>query len=309
MRAARYNRVQPKKTALAPLQPLLRSVPKANEWSGIMMRNADGKEVAMIVDWAAREGWNPGFDDAHAFFTTDPAGFFLAERDGQPVAAISVVNHSDRFAFLGLYICRPEWRGQGIGLALWQHALRHAGGRTVGLDGVAAQQANYARSGFAMAGATRRFEGRLPPRPHSQIRPVTQSDSAALLRLDCAATGVDRPGFVAAWTTDTSTRRTLTIDRGFGPEGYATIRACRTGAKIGPIIAPDAALALALAEAAVAALPADPVIIDVPDSNTALSARLADRGFLPTFATARMYRGPAPTAGIMAQAIATMELG
>ena len=37
--------------------------------------------------------------------------------------------------------------------------MAHAGDRTVGLDGVAAQRGNYARSGFRPAGATLRREG------------------------------------------------------------------------------------------------------------------------------------------------------
>lgn len=111
---------------------------------GLVLRTASIAEVKMMLDWAAGEGWNPGLDDASVFHATDPEGFFIAERDGTPVASISVVNHTDDFAFLGFYICRPECRGQGIGLGLWHHALAHAGPRTVGLDGVAAQEANYA---------------------------------------------------------------------------------------------------------------------------------------------------------------------
>ena len=64
-------------------------------------------ELELIIGWAADEGWNPGLEDASAFYAADPDGFFLKEVDGQAVAAVSVVNHSDDFAFLGLYLCRP----------------------------------------------------------------------------------------------------------------------------------------------------------------------------------------------------------
>ena len=84
-----------------------------------MMRRARKDEIGLILDWAAAEGWNPGLDDAAAFFAADPQGFFIAENDGEPIAAISVVNHSERFAFLGLYLCLRNWRGRGIGYALW----------------------------------------------------------------------------------------------------------------------------------------------------------------------------------------------
>jgi len=274
-----------------------------------MMRPARAEELPLILDWAAAEGWNPGRDDAAAFHAADPAGFFVAERDGRPVAAISVVNHSDAFAFLGLYLCLPAWRGRGIGHALWTQALDHAGARTIGLDGVAAQQDNYAGSGFVRAGATLRFEGALAAEPAADIRPASPGDGAALAALDAAANGVERPRFLAAWVTPTATRRTLVLDAGAGPAGFATVRRCRAGVKIGPVVAADHAAGLRLARAALAALPSETAIVDVPQANRPMIAALTALGFRETFATARMYRGPAPAGSTMLQAIATMELG
>lgn len=274
-----------------------------------MMRRAREDEMGLILDWAAAEGWNPGLDDAAAFFAADPQGFFIAERDGEPIAAISVVNHSKDFAFLGLYLCLPELRGRGIAYALWQHALEHAGARTVGLDGVAAQQGNYAKSGFVHAGASLRLQGPLAERPDRGIRVAQSADLAAMLTLDRAATGVVRPRFLENWTAPTRTRQTLVLDGASGLAGFATIRRCREGVKIGPITARDAASGLRLACAALAVLPSEHAIIDVPENNLGMIAALEDVGFQRTFATARMFRGPAPRAGSMAQAIATMELG
>ncbi|MDO6588460.1 GNAT family N-acetyltransferase [Salipiger sp. 1_MG-2023] len=271
----------------------------------IRYRQADTvQEVAQILDWAANEGWNPGLSDAAAFLAADPEGFFLADRDGEPVAAISVVNHSEAMAFLGLYLCRPECRGQGIGYGLWQQALAHAGERTVGLDGVAAQQANYARSGFVRSGATRRFEGALEPRPDAAIARARPEDLARLQALDTTAGGYARPRFLTAWLEGAPDRITVCSETGF-----ATARLCREGAKIGPVIAPTPAEALALARAALAELPPVKAIIDLPDSATGFEALLRAEGFVETFATARMYRGTSPKPLPMLQAIATMELG
>jgi len=36
-------------------------------------------EIALAVDWAAAEGWNPGRADAACFATVDPAGFLVGE--------------------------------------------------------------------------------------------------------------------------------------------------------------------------------------------------------------------------------------
>ena len=91
-----------------------------------MIRPMTVTELELVLDWAAGEGWNPGLDDAAAFYATDPAGFLIKEVDGQPVPAISVVNHDPDYAFLGLYICKPAFRGQGHGINVWRAGLSSA---------------------------------------------------------------------------------------------------------------------------------------------------------------------------------------
>ncbi len=265
----------------------------------MILRVATPDEVALILNWAAAEGWNPGLSDAAAFHAADPEGFFVAEVEGQPVAAVSVVNHDAAQAFLGLYLCRPEYRGRGLGWALWRHGLAHAGGGTVGVDGVAAQEANYARSGFVRHGATRRWEGVLAPTPSPGIRLAGRGDGTALVALDRAAVGHDRAAFLAAWLAP-APDRTPVVEAAGG--GFATARRCRHGAKIGPVIAAEAGAALSLARAALAALyPATgapvPVALDLPEANAPLTEAVRRLGFTNSFTAARMYKGPAPLAG------------
>jgi GNAT superfamily N-acetyltransferase len=271
-------------------------------------RTATLEEIELMLDWAADEGWNPGLADARAFQAADPEGFFVAEVDGKTVAAISVVNHSPQMAFLGLYLCLPEYRGRGIGYALWTQALNHAGARTVGLDGVPAQEANYAKSGFVLAGRTRRFEGKLDHCDTAAIL-ANAADLDAITRLDRAANGYDRPAFLAEWTTQSDSRKTVVLRTPQGITGFATARLCRNGCKIGPIVAPTVDEALTLARQAASALACTGVIVDTPDVPGGLGQSLQGMGFEESFATARMYRGPAPSPGPTLQAIATMELG
>src|SRR4051794_28615575 len=111
------------------------------------IRPLSGAELNLALDWAAAEGWNPGLGDAACFRRADEGGFlglFLGDR---MVASISVVAYDSALAFLGLYIVLPEFRGRGLGLTLWQAGIARLGDRVVGLDGVVAQQENYARSG------------------------------------------------------------------------------------------------------------------------------------------------------------------
>lgn len=274
------------------------------------LRTATREEVAELLDWAAAEGWNPGLDDAPAFFAADPQGFFVAVEDGRCVAGISVVNHSDSFAFLGLYIVRPDWRGRGLGLALWQHALRHAGARCIGLDGVPEQQANYARSGFVRTGRTVRYAGTVPAEPAPALPLARSDDLPALIALEAAASGVEKSTYMARWFTQSATRKTFVLRDGRRLSGCVTARACRSGAKIGPLIAPDMQSARALMASAATAF-GPQIMIDVPESAAPLHTLCRTWGLTPGFETARMYLGTAPTPTLASPfyAVTTLELG
>ena len=91
--------------------------------SELDLREASAKDFAVAIDWAAAEGWNPGLDDMAAFHAADPGDFFLGWQNGKPVASISVARYGETFGFLGFYIVHPDHRGQGLGLATWNHGL------------------------------------------------------------------------------------------------------------------------------------------------------------------------------------------
>jgi len=267
-------------------------------------------DLGTVLDWAADEGWNPGHDDAAAFLAADPAGFLVRKVSGRPVSAISVVNHSESFAFLGLYLCHPDFRGRGHGLAIWNAGLANAGARTIGLDGVPAQEANYARSGFVRQGGAARFTADPGLPSTSATRPARPEDIDGLLKRERRATGVDASRFLDLWFRDTASRRTLILDDADGLAGYGTVRACRAGAKIGPLFARDEAGARLLLGDLTATFDAGPVSLDVPESATGLRSLLDGAGFRPSFSTARMYLGPPPaTAPDRYRSLATLELG
>lgn len=47
------------------------------------IRRMTRDELDTLIEWAAREGWNPGLDDAEAFWNADPDGFVAAELNGE----------------------------------------------------------------------------------------------------------------------------------------------------------------------------------------------------------------------------------
>lgn len=84
-------------------------------------------DLDLVLQWAAEEGWNPGLDDAPAFFEADPAGFLIKEVGGKPAVAISVVNHDADFSFLGCICASPSSEVRDTGLMFGVLALRTLG--------------------------------------------------------------------------------------------------------------------------------------------------------------------------------------
>ncbi|MCK0208168.1 GNAT family N-acetyltransferase [Starkeya koreensis] len=255
------------------------------------IRALNAAEIQLAVDWAAAEGWNPGLADAACFATVDPGGFLVAEVDGAPAAVISVVNYDVRFAFLGFYIVRPELRGRGIGFALWQAGLAHAGGRTVGLDGVLAQQANYAGQGFRLAYRNIRFSGTPPEGDMGETVDLAALAFADVEASDAAVFPAPRTAFLKAWLgAPGHVGRALLRDGALA--GWGVVRPAREGWKIGPLVAQDEAAADGLFRALRAAAGAAAVVLDVPEPNGAALALARRHGLAPVFETARMYTGP-----------------
>jgi GNAT superfamily N-acetyltransferase len=237
---------------------------------------------------------------------------------GEPVSSISVVRYGEEFGFLGFYIVRPDYRGTGIGIATWNAGLKHLAGRTIGLDGVVAQQDNYHKSGFTLAGRNIRHTGvprrTVLPVAGCDIRPVMEGDHTALAAYDRAHFPADRRTFMTFWTLPPAgvQRRSLIAIRQGELAGYGTIRACRTGYKIGPLFADAPGIAEALFSALVETVPADAeVSLDTPEDNEAAVALARVRaGLEPVFETARMYRGDDPQLPLdHIFGITTFELG
>ncbi len=260
--------------------------------SSLRIRAMRPEEIALAADWAAAEGWNPGLADAGCFATVDPLGFLIGELDGSPAATVSCVNYDERFAFLGFYIVRPDLRGRGHGLRIWNAAMAHAGARTVGLDGVVAQQDNYRKSGFRLAYPNVRYGGTMAsPAMPPGVASLAEIAFAMLEADDATVFPAPRSAFLRAWIgTSGHVGRALVRDGRLA--AWGVIRPCRNGAKIGPLVADDRAAAEAVFAALVAAHDGGEVFLDVPSVNREAAALAQSHGLAPVFETARMYTGP-----------------
>lgn len=276
------------------------------------IRNMTRQELDIAIDWAAAEGWNPGRYDADCFHAADPAGFLVGLLGDEPIATISAVKYGSSFAFLGLYLVKPERRGQGFGLRIWTAALASVPGRTIGLDGVVAQQESYRRSGFTLAHRNIRYQGAGggPGPDDPGIVRLSGIPFPEICAYDRSFFPDDRMRFLECWITQPqSTALGILENRRLA--GYGVLRLCRRGYKIGPLFAdgPELAERLFLALKAQAAAGA-PIFLDAPEPNPA-AVDLAKRHHLSVvFETARMYRGKAPDLPLdRLFGVTTFELG
>jgi len=295
-----------------------------SEISAPVIRTMKPEEVALSLQWAAREGWNPGLNDAHCFYAADPDGFLVAELNGEAVGCISAVKYGNDFGFLGLYIVLPEHRGKGYGMGLWNAAMTRLGKRNVGLDGVVAQQGNYKKSGFNLAHRNVRYELKSENRAAAiltlesepklttnvELRPLDEVPFATVSHYDTGFFGIERPEFLECWINQPGAISSGAIDDGH-LIGYGVVRPCMTGSKIGPLFANTDEIANALlVELLKETPPEGPVYLDVPEPNKSGSQLAEKCGMKPVFETARMYTKKDPELPLsQIYGITSFELG
>jgi GNAT superfamily N-acetyltransferase len=285
--------------------------PTTRKTDGLRVRQMTRAEMDLAIEWAAREGWNPGVNDADLFYATDPQGFLIGELKGQPVAAISGVNYGDAFGFAGLYIVLPEFRGYGFGLHLSGWIMKHLGTRNVGLDGVVEQQANYMKSGFKIAHRNVRYEGTgtAGAQTRDETVPLESVAPAQVVALDTSVFPAERADFVRRWNAQPEASGRAVMRDG-QLRGYGVMRRCRRGFKIGPLTALDEAAAEAVFSALSAQAKQEPIILDVADVNPRAVALATRHGMTPVFETARMYNREAPSLAFdRMYGICSFELG
>ncbi|RJQ73810.1 GNAT family N-acetyltransferase [Pseudonocardiaceae bacterium YIM PH 21723] len=260
----------------------------------LVVSAATAEDWSVVTGWANGEGWNVGPGDGTCFRDTDPGGFLVGRLGDRVVTAVSIVNYSPEYAFLGHYLVHPELRGRGLGLATWRAAWSHAGDRVVGLDGVVAQQQNYVRSGFTAAYRNTRFGGRLSARTSvaEHAVPITEDLIPLVAEYDRLCFPADRPEFVRRWTTAPG-HVGYALRDGDRITGYGVIRPANAGYKIGPVFADTPADGASLVDSLTAGVAEDSeVYLDIPEFAPAAARAMVERGLTPGFETVRMYTGP-----------------
>lgn len=268
--------------------------------------------VRLAIEWADREGWQPGLDDAAPFHAADPDGFFCSREGDRTVAIMSAVRGSRDLAFVGLYIVDPEFRGTGRGKRLWDEVLFGLDEFTLGLDAVPEQVATYRNDGFEPAHGNARYSADALPAPESSdgtFLPATDVDFDSLVDFDGRHCFGPRPEFLKLWIEGPGRSSLVATDPSGGITGFAASRKSDGGDRIGPVFADEPGIARELILTLAREAPGR-VAIDVPLPNQAAVGMVESFGMERSFETERMYRGAAPELPLAnVFGITSLELG
>ncbi|WP_298965183.1 GNAT family N-acetyltransferase [uncultured Roseibium sp.] len=279
----------------------------------LQVRQLTENEIQIPLTMAMEEGWNPGLEDGPAFFSADPTGYFVGEIDGKLVNVISGVRYGTGYGFIGLYICKREFRTKGYGHQIWHHAMSYLDARVIGLDAVNEQTASYAEHGFKSIYRNIRQIGTstcdTPMDP--RIAPLGRGVFSSIRDYDQRFFPAEREDFLKRWTDPMSeTRRGFAFVEDGIVMGYGVIRQCHEGFKIGPLFADTPEIADTLFRTLAGQVKGQFVILDTPEPNAAALLLAEKYELSPEFETFRMYRGKAPELPLDQMfGITTFELG
>lgn len=281
----------------------------------LQFQKLDYEGLKTLVEWAEKEGWNPGPYDAEVYWATDPDGYYGYFDKGQLIAGGSIVSYNQEFGFMGFFIVKPEYRAAGIGRKLW-HQRRDAlvsrlnDGAAIGMDGVVDMQDFYQRGGFEIAYKDERYERIGEQFPiDSHVTAITNEDIAAILEYDKQCFGYSRPQFLLPWLRMPESK-TFKYTADGSLLGFAIVRKANVGYKVCPLFADTPEVAEALYEACLNSVKGEPLYLDIPMVNSSAISLVEKYGAKYVFECARMYLGTPPAVDTnKIYGITTFELG
>lgn len=255
------------------------------------IRKMNHDEVKIAIEWAAKEGWNPGLYDAGCFYKVDPSGFFIGLLNGEPIATMSAVVYDDTYGFGGFYIVKPKYRGKGYGMKLFSKAWEYLGDRNKGGDGVVENLEIYKRVGLELAHYSFRYQtyGTDSGYMGDNIVKLSKAPFDKLAMYDDFVFGFKRHNFLKCWISQPESAG-LSLVRDGKILGYGVIRKCFKGYKIGPLFANDAYVAEELFKSLVGGVEKnEEVFLDIPEVNKAAIIIAKKYEMKKVFTVGRVY--------------------
>jgi len=246
-------------------------------------------------------GWNQTENDWRLFLDMSPDGCFVAEKGGQVVGMITTADYGGVVAWIGMMLVDPDHRRRGIATRLMSRAVEHLERcATVKLDATPLGRTVYGRLGFRDEYTLKRMTGSPAGLSCAACRdtaPLTGDFLSSVTAWDEELFGADRSGVIRFLAREYPAAA-LVLVREDSLRGYCLGRPGTRHFQIGPVAASSSEDAVALVSGALNGIDAGRIVVDVPCSQTAFIAWLADAGFVEERPFIRMYRGPNASPGV-----------
>jgi len=257
------------------------------------LRNMTTADVPAGMRLKDLAGWNQTPADWRRFLANSPHGCFVAEVEGQVVGTAATIVYEERFAWIGMVLVDPEFRGRGIGTRLLEKAIEHldAGGiRTMKLDATPQGRPIYEKLGFESEYEIERWRLKRPA-PETAAASGPGQVSNGVLQLDREVFGADRGQLLRSLATDAPEFALVTGQHG-EIAGYAYGRRGTLADHLGPWMARDARAAAELLDEFLRHSGRETVFVDSLKSRPFVTELLIERGFQFSRPLTRMVRGP-----------------
>ncbi len=268
--------------------------------AALEIRELEPHHAEEVAPLSAEAGWNQVAEDWRLMLERGRA-FGIRAASGQWIATSLVLPLGPTIAWISMVLVTQPARRQGLGTRLLNRCLAEieCSGGAAGLDATEFGRPVYELLGFANVYPLSRW--RLAPaarRPIGapegiRVRPAAALDLPRIIDCDQA-----RSGFARAAILEHLQRRQPALahvaERSDGRlVGFVLGRQGRFAAHIGPIVADDEAIGLALLSSAVGRTQAS-AIVDVPDQHLSIRRWLAAEGGSAPRTFMRMPRGNYP---------------
>ncbi len=221
-------------------------------------------------------------------------GYLAIDEIGRPLGSAMYFTAGEDLAMLGMMVTAPRLQARGTGRWLLRRVRKDCGTRDLRLSATHSGYRLYESEGFIPLGVIRQHQGlaRVPSVPETvpgtQLRPLTPADIPALRELDRIAYGTERKVTLDMMLKLSSG---MVIERGGEICGFALLRKFGRGVVIGPLVAEDERMAMALAFPLIRQHEGKFVRLDTSAENERLSQFLTEAGMRLHDTVTEMYMG------------------
>ena len=258
-----------------------------------VLRRLDAHDLPEALRLTQGQNWSHRLDDWDFHFRHG-RGWAACDSDGSLLGTALWWAYGPALGAVGLVVVRPDCQGRGIGRRLMDAIIGDAGDRTLQLAATQAGLRLYEQCGFVAVDRVSQCQGvvRAIPVPVPDdvtLRELIRADLAAACHLDETATGAPRDELIEA--VFDQHLGAVVAERAGELVGFAMQRAFGRGTLIGPVIAADESIAVALSSRLLA-VDAGFCRLDIPSAATSLADCLARSGLFVVDEVIRMIRGP-----------------